>query len=71
MSIAARVIRAREAIVDGEHDLAVAILLELEREIGEPERSPRCPDCSLTFRWPGERDRHFAVSGHGIEEAAA
>jgi uncharacterized membrane-anchored protein len=70
MSIAARVIRAREAIVDGESGVALAILVELERELAEPERSLRCPDCSLTFRWPGERDRHFAVSGHGIEEAA-
>jgi hypothetical protein len=65
-----RITRAREALVDGEHDVALAILVELERELAESERSLRCPDCSLTFRWPGERDRHFAVSGHGIAEAA-
>jgi hypothetical protein len=71
VSIAARITRAREAIVDGESSVALAILAELERELAEPERSLGCPGCSLTFRWPGERDRHFSVSGHGIEEEAA
>jgi hypothetical protein len=71
MSLAARITRAREALVDGETELALAVLVEIESELAESERSLSCPDCSLTFRWPGERDRHFAVSGHGIEEEAA
>jgi hypothetical protein len=71
MSLAARITRTREALVDGESGVALAILVELERELAKPERSLRCPDCSLTFRWPGERDRHFTVSGHGIEEEPA
>jgi hypothetical protein len=70
VSLAARVIAAREAIVDGDVGLAAEILAELEREL-EPARSLDCPDCGLTFHWPGERERHFAVSGHGVEEAAA
>ena len=69
VSLAAAITRAREAIIDGETSIAVEILAELEREL-EPPRSLDCPDCRLTFGWPGERDRHFVVSGHGLEEAA-
>jgi len=69
VNIAAQITHAREALADGEQDLALAILAELEREL-QPVRWLGCPDCQLTFRWPGQRDRHFVVSGHGLEEWA-
>jgi hypothetical protein len=69
MSLVARITRAREAFVDGEHELGLSLLLELEREL-QPKRALACPTCGLTFRWPGERDRHLSVSGHGHGEAA-
>jgi hypothetical protein len=65
----AGITRAREALVDGEKELALEILLQIEGEL-QPKRALECPDCGLGFRWPGERDRHFAVSGHGAEEEA-
>jgi hypothetical protein len=70
VSVLARITRAREALVDGDHDVALAILLELEHEL-QPRRSTRlrCPNCPLEFAWPGERDAHVARV-HGFGDAA-
>jgi hypothetical protein len=70
VSLLPRITHAREALVDGEHDVALAILVELEREL-QPRGSTRlrCPNCPLEFAWPGERDAHVARV-HGFGEAA-
>jgi hypothetical protein len=58
----ARIIRAREALEDGDVAYAAAILSDLEDDLAaeEPEQLFRfaCSRCSVRFRWPGELDHH-------------
>ena len=52
MSLAARIVAAREAVEDGDRDYALAILLDLERELARPVARCRC-ECGRRFEWPG------------------
>jgi hypothetical protein len=53
------VTRAREALEDGDRDLALDLLAALEEMLDQPcpRRDHRC-DCGYRFRWPGELERH-------------
>jgi hypothetical protein len=55
---AARILRALEAIEDGERDIAVAILLDLVRDVSRPT-GVTCAGCGQRFEWPGLRDAHL------------
>jgi hypothetical protein len=58
----ARIVRAREALEDGDGDFAAQILADLEYELGglrNPLRSFPCPQCGLGFPWPGDLDTHM------------
>jgi hypothetical protein len=63
----ARVIRAREALQDGDVGLAEQVLGDLETELTPARRRCRCETCSVSFLWPGELQRHQDVSGHDWE----
>ena len=62
------IVRAREALEDGDVALCAAILFDLEEDLAAAETCARpcassigdirCPDCSATFRWPGELAHH-------------
>jgi len=62
----ARIVRAREALEDGDVAFAAAILADLEDDLAPagspdfdvPRQSLGCPECSLRFTWPGELDHH-------------
>jgi hypothetical protein len=62
-----------EALDCGDIDEARAVAGDLEsdlaRILGE-DKLPYSCRCGLTFRWPGELDRHQCVSGHRLEAAA-
>jgi hypothetical protein len=62
----AAVVRAVEALEDGEPDYGLKILRDL---LDEHERLLRCPCCGQRFQWPGELDGHLA-RGCYCEEAA-
>jgi hypothetical protein len=59
-----RVVRIREALVDGDVAFAYDVLSDLEHDLaGEEEfRTPvqnfACSDCGLRFRWPGQLADH-------------
>jgi hypothetical protein len=63
VTVLARIVRAREALEDGDTGFAYAIVCDLEHDLGGNEFSPRgenlaCPNCPASFRWPGELDHH-------------
>ncbi len=66
----AGILRAREALADGDIFLADAILSALE-ENGPSERPCRCEICGVGFWWPGELEAHRFASKHGLEEVDA
>jgi uncharacterized C2H2 Zn-finger protein len=56
-----RVERAREAIADGDLELAAHVLDDLIADVARRLRGERdvvCPECKTRFRWPGELDEH-------------
>jgi hypothetical protein len=70
---AARIVAAREALTDGDYELALSILLDLERELAPIVTRVVCELCGDGFEWPGLLDAH-QVSGlcrGGAEEIAA
>ena len=71
----ARVGAVGEALDCGDVEEARGIIADLEGELavllGENRRPFVCRTCTLTFRWPGELERHGFVSGHGLEESQA
>jgi hypothetical protein len=58
----------REAIEDGEQDLALGLLDALD--VAPKAKDVRCPHCPQTFSWPGQRDLHVGLH-HGFGEAEA
>jgi rubredoxin len=61
----ARIVRAREALEDGDIGFAYELLTDLEHDLaGESpdfEVAPQsllCPDCGLRFTWPGQLADH-------------
>ena len=58
--LASRVIAAREAVECGDRDLALGLLIDLERDVAPRRSRSRC-ECGRTFEWPGllfvHRDR--------------
>ena len=64
MSTLAGVVRAREAIEDGDVRFAAEILYDLEEDLAgalfcsTAVEQFRCPDCGATFAWPGELADH-------------
>jgi hypothetical protein len=65
VTVLARIVRAREALEDGDVVFAAAILFDLEEDLAgdvahvytsKSLASPRCP---TSFRWPGELDHHL------------
>lgn len=68
----ARVVRAAEAISDGDGHLAVAILAGLEADLAPtPIRRHACARCGAAFRWPGERlDHEDRVHFEELDRAA-
>jgi hypothetical protein len=64
----AAIVRALEALEDGDPMEAAAILRSVLHQ--EPGPRPyRCPTCASCFRWPGELDEHLARSRCGLEAA--
>jgi hypothetical protein len=73
----ARIVRAREALEDGDVGFAAAILFDLEEDLASEgsrlDSFPTsgnfcCPDCGSRFRWPGELD-HRQRCAHFVEAA--
>lgn len=68
MSEFAAMVRVREAIEDGDRELALAIVDGLLRELrsgrGHSRVGVECAECGRWFRWPGLRDVHLC-SGRG------
>jgi hypothetical protein len=58
--ILARIVHAREALEDGDEQLARTLLEGLLNEPSVPAR--RCGLCGLRFRFPGDLDAHIRVS---------
>jgi hypothetical protein len=64
VTVLARIVRAREALEDGDVGLVATILLDLEEDLAGGAVSPignrrlACPRCSATFDWPGQLDHH-------------
>jgi hypothetical protein len=69
--IVSRLIRSQEAIVDGDPELALAVLADLERDLTPRGPAYSCDSCGSRFPWPGELRRHEDVTGHGALEEAA
>ena len=67
--LALRVIAAREAVEAGDCDLALAVLLEVEREVAAVVIRARCA-CGFTAEWPGLVDRHRYAGACPLETAA-
>lgn len=55
--ILTRVVRVREALEDGDLELARTSLADLEADL-RPRRA-ECPECGLDCGWPGLRDDHL------------
>jgi hypothetical protein len=64
MSTEERIIRAIEAIEDGDFDYAIALLSGC---VEQPRMRYRC-ECGYTAEWPGLLMRHRDLSGHGLDE---
>jgi hypothetical protein len=63
MNILGRIVRAREALEDGDIAFAAEILADLEIDLAGGFRSTvpcsnSCPDCGRAFRWPGQLADH-------------
>jgi hypothetical protein len=56
----ARVIRAQEALADGEHRLARQLLADLAKDLN-PRSQHRCELCGLDFDFPGRLDEHTRI----------
>lgn len=63
----AGIVRALEAIEDGDLIEARAILHALDEPL---PRLVRCPFCEMRFQWPGLLDRHLAISHREAQCAA-
>lgn len=61
------VLRALEALRDGDPEEARSFLSSMLRETGPRRHS--CSVCGLAFTFPGERDAHLA-NVHAAERAA-
>ena len=58
--LAARIVRAQEAIQDDDTDLALAILCSREADLTPDEsRQHICPHCRIAFRLPGGLEDHL------------
>jgi hypothetical protein len=68
-NLASRVIAAREAVECGDHDLALAILSDLEHDVAPVRMRARCA-CGFTAEWPGLVDRHRDAGACPLERAA-
>lgn len=68
-SLRAAILRAREALADGDVDLADAILSALEED-GPTERRYLCSVCGTAYEFRGLRDAHL-FAAHEPEAAAA
>lgn len=66
--ILARVVRAREALEDGDVSLARTSLAALEADLC-PSRAA-CPECGLDCRWPGLLDEHLRTVHPAVWEAS-
>lgn len=64
-----RIVAAREAVECGDRDLALVILVELEREVAPVRMRARCA-CGFTAEWPGLLDRHRVTGACPLERAA-
>jgi hypothetical protein len=69
----ARIVRALQALHDGELFVATKILEDLERELREPDfrRPHRCPNCGVAFRWVGELDHHLRFGSCSTQRGRA
>jgi hypothetical protein len=69
LQVLSRVIRAREAVADGDLLLAEGILADLEAEL-TPKPTLRCRLCPSLFRFPGQLDEHLRVwhPDHWLQE---
>ena len=58
-----RVVRLREALADGEYQLAASVAESLELDLlGRARRaSARCPRCGVDCEWPGLLKRHVST----------
>lgn len=65
--ILARVVRGREALEDGDLELARKTLAALEADL-RPRRVV-CPECGLDCRWPGLLDEHLRAVHPAVWEA--
>jgi len=70
MSVLLVIVAALEALEVGDADHANAVLLGA-LEDGPTERGRKCPDCGLSFEWPGQRDEHVGRVHGWPDEAAA
>ena len=50
--LTSRVIAAREVVACGDRELALGLLIDLERDIAPRRSRSRCK-CGRTFEWPG------------------
>lgn len=69
MSLAARIVAAREAVDDGDREYALAILLDLERELARPVARCQC-ECGRGFEWPGLLEAHQRRCAYRVAAAA-
>ena len=67
MSVAARILAAREAVEAGDYPFALDLLIDLERELAPRISRCRC-ECGRKFEWPGLLEAHRL--GCGFTEAA-
>lgn len=65
--ILTRIVRAREALEDGDLGLARTSLAALEADL-RPSRAV-CPECRLDCRWPGLLDEHVRTVHPAVWEA--
>jgi hypothetical protein len=65
--VLARVVRVREALEDGDEQLARRTLAALEADL-RPSAA-RCPECGIDCRWPGLLEEHLRLRHLSLWEA--
>ena len=66
--VLARVVRAREALADGDLALVGQTLADLEEDL-QSRRRATCPDCGLFCGWPGVLEEHVRTVHPEVWEA--